>query len=138
MILTVSGYYSESSDTSMSTTDLSSAISITPSDLKDSADSRLSTENSCGVNVCKGGFGVRGSGGGVDDGGGGLTSSTPSITKQLEVPNAPGILHGGTDEVLLVSKPPERIRSQSALLSGVNVTLTGDDDDATLSSGVPL
>lgn len=123
----------------MSTTDLSSVTSTIPSDPKEGVDSLLGTEHFCGMNVCIGEFGIRGSGGGVVDGGGGTKSSAvASTTEQLEPPNVPGALHGGIDKVLFMPMPPESIRSQSALLSGVNVTLTREGDEATLSSGVPL
>lgn len=120
----------------MSTTDLASVMSTIPADLEDGVDALLNTEHFCGVNVDKGEFGVGGSGGGVVGGGGGTTVS--STVKQLEAPKAPGNLHGGTDRVLFVPEPPESMRSQSVLLSGVNVTLTREGDEANLPSGVPL
>jgi hypothetical protein len=90
------------------------------------------------VNVGKGELGVGGSGGGVVDGGGGTKSLTVSSTvEQFEATKAPGNLHGGTDRVLFVPEPPESMRSQSALLSGVNVTLIREGEEA-LSSDVPL
>jgi len=123
----------------MSTTDLASVTSTFASDLEDGVDALLNIEYFCGVNVGKGEFGVGGSGGGVVCGGGGTKSLTASSTvEQLEAPKAPGNLHGGTDRALFVPKPPESMRSQSVLLSGVNVTLTRDGDEATLSSDVPL
>lgn len=122
----------------MSTTDRSSVISSIPSDAKEGVDSLPSTEHFCGMNACIGEFGLRGSGGGVVDGGEGTKTSTAvSIVDQLRRPSAPGALHGGTDKALFMPKPPESIRSQSALLSGVNVTLAREGDEA-ISSGVPL
>ena len=123
----------------MSTTDSLSVISTIPSGLEDGVDAPLNPEHFCGVNVGKGEFGVEGSGGGVVDGGGGTKYLTVSSTvEQLEVAKAPGNLHGGTDRVLFVPELPESMRSQSALLSGVNVTLTREGEEAAMSSGVPL
>ena len=112
----------------MSTINSSSLGSTAPSDLGGGVGGLLNTEHFCR----KGEFGVRGSGGGVVEGAGGINSSI------AETPRAPGNLHGGTDWALFVLKPPESMRSQSALLSGVNVTLTREGDEATLPSGVPL